>query len=262
MKPILSKILQKSYPFSGTVRKYYSLLKYKYKSYSARRKAASEEYRPGELLFQTNNCKDLRQWIFHDEDWIRVKHRHEHRRIVAADLPLRIDDNWQELTREVVVGEDGTIYFNGEIKTNDEWIYLYLDPEKHHWENYSWTFTVRRETHFRELQFGFRYQDFYNRYRYRFEEDHIYFDKVIKGRFFNAFGAVPFKMELGIWYDVRIDAYENNFRLYVDGNLMLNDYDFENFFPLGPVAVILWEDDGVTDIRAAVGPMSVYRLEV
>ena len=64
--------------------------------------------------------------------------------------------------------------------------------------------------------------------------------------------------EGGLWYG--IDIYENNFKCYVDGTLMLDDHDFDNNFPVGSVAVILWEKDGATDIKAAIGPMSVYRL--
>jgi hypothetical protein len=135
-----------------------------------------------------------------------------------------------------------------------------LDPQKHAWDNYSWRFRVRRDSYFRELQFGFRYQDFYNRYRYRLEDDHIYFDKVIRGGFLNAFSAVPFRMELGVWYDVRIDAFANRFRFFVDGVLMLDDFDFQNSFPVGPIAVILWESNGATDIVASVGPMEVYAI--
>ncbi|MBA7646695.1 hypothetical protein ES703_54461 [subsurface metagenome] len=219
-----------------------------------------QKYRVGELIFQSPRGPILQPWIFHDEDWIRVIGRHEHRKLVAAGQVPDVIDNVQQLTPEVSVSDDEAILFDGKTMTKDEWLYLYLDPRTYQWRNYSWQFRVQRWTHFKELQFGIRYQDFYNRYRYRFQDDYIYFDKVVRGRFFNAFSSVPFKMELGIWYDVRIDAYQNNFRLYVDGNLMLNDYDFENLLPLGPVAIILWEDDGITDIKAAIGPMSVHEL--
>lgn len=259
MKPILSKILQKSYPFSGTVRKYCTQLEYKLRKYLQSTVSTRQKYRVGELIFQSPRGPILQPWIFHDEDWIRVIGRREHRKLVAAGQVPDVIDNVQQPTLEVSVSDDEAILFDGKTMTNDEWIYLYLDPEKHHWENYSWTFTVRRETHFRELQFGFRYQDFYNRYRYRFENDYIFFDKVLKGRFF-GYGAVPFKMKLDTWYDIRIDVCKNNFQLYVDGVVMLNEYDFENHFPFGPVAIILWEDGGVTDIKAAIGPMSVHEL--
>ncbi|UCG57800.1 MAG: hypothetical protein JSU70_23410 [Phycisphaerales bacterium] len=239
----------------------YLLAKYKIKKALRSRNGLPERCRvPDEILFETNGSLGLGQWIFHDENWVRVTNRRKHRRIVAAGKPLDVVDNVQEQTEEVKFLEDGTICFDGKAKTNDEWIYMYLDPEKYPWHNYSWNFRIRRDTYFKEFQFGFRYQDFYNRYRYRFENDHIYFDKVIKGRFWNYFGTAPFHMDLGVWYDVRIDIYENNFRCYVDGKLMLDDYDFDNNFPVGSIAVILWEKDGATDIRAAVGPMSIRRL--
>lgn len=219
-----------------------------------------KQFKTSEKLFSTSECNSANQWIFHDENWIRVIHRREHRRIIARGRVLSVVDNFQEPTGEVSFEEGGTIYFNGRTATNDEWIYLELDSSKYAWDNYSWRFRIRRDTDFREFQLGFRYQDFYNRYRYRFENGHIYFDKVIKGKFLNAFGATPFGMKPGVWYDVRIDIFENHFRCYVDGILMLDGYDFQNSFPKGSIAVILWECNGVTDIVAAVGPISVHRL--
>jgi hypothetical protein len=236
-------------------------MEYRVRSYAHKRSGRLREYDVSdEVLFETSRPSSLREWIFHDEDWIRVRRRWEHRRLVAEGRALDVVDNVQEPTDEVTFLEDGTIHFDGKAKTNDEWIYLYLDPGKYSWDNYSCNFRIRRDTYFKELQLGFRYQDFYNRYRYRFENDHIYFDKVIKGRFRNYFGSVPFHMDLGVWYDVRIDIYGNNFKCYVDGTLMLDDHDFDNNFPIGSVAVILWEKDGATDIKAAIGPMSIRRL--
>ena len=236
------------------------LVKYGIRKALLRRCRYHGQLKTSGLLFTTTDHRSAKQWVFHDESWVRVIHRREHRRIVAAGLRLSVVDNFQGPADELSFAEDGTIYFKGRAKTSDEWIYLYLDPEQYAWDNYSWQFRMRRDTAFKEFQLGFRYQDFYNRYRYRFENDHIYFDKVVRARFFNAFGAVPFRMTLGAWYDVRIDVFKNNFRCYVDGVLMLDDYDFQNCFHIGSIAIILWEPNGITDIRAAVGPISVHNL--
>ena len=213
-----------------------------------------------ETLFDSSHSSGKDMWVFHDEHWVRVIHRFEHRPIVAAGNPLEVVDNMQEPTEEVTFLKDGTIHFDVKTETKDEWAYLYLDPEKNAWADYRWKLRIRRDSQFREFQLGFRYQDFYNRYRYRFEDDHIYFDKVVKGRFYNEFGSVPFHMELGVWYDVEIHVYKNNFKCYVNDSLFLNDFDFSMNFQLGSIAIILWEKNGVTDIKAAVGPIRVSRL--
>ena len=219
-----------------------------------------EEYEPSELLFESKNTTED-QWIFHDENWVHIIDRFEHRRVLAQGLQLNVIENPQAPTDEVIYKRNGSIRFEGKTKTNDEWIYLYLEPEKYQWENYEWKFRIRRDTLFREFQFGVRYLDFYNRYRYRFENNHIYFDKVLNGRFYNAYGVVSFHMELGVWYDIKIVAYKNNFRCYINDKLMLNDYDFDNDFPKGSIALILWEDNGRTDIKADVGPIFVYEIK-
>lgn len=220
----------------------------------------AHKYNRGDLLFETGRPFDVGQWIFHDENWIRVQCRREHRALLTSGMPLNVTDNWQDPTSEVTASTTGDLNIDAQA-TCDKWIYLYLDPQRCLWDDYSWSFTACRHTCFRELQFGFRYQDFYNRYRYRFEADHIFFDKVVKGQFHNALNSAPFRMELGVSYDVRIDACRNHFRCYVNGVLMCKDYDFDDEFPSGSIALILWEDDGTTDIRVTIGPISVYRLE-
>lgn len=242
------------------IRMKYSVAKYKFKKFIKNRNTLPEEYYASQVLFETDKALGPHQWIFHDENWVRVKHRSAHRRMVAAGSPLRITDNMQEPTKEVTFLEDGTMRFDGKTETMDEWICLYLDPQKYQWDNYSWKFSIQRDTYFREFQFAFRYQDFYNRYRFRFENDYIYFDKHIKGVFYSGLNSVPFHMDLRVPYDVRIDAYGNNFRCYISGTLMMNEFDFDNTLPIGSIAIILWEKNGVTDMKAAVGPMCVYQL--
>lgn len=213
-----------------------------------------------EVLFDSVRSHEPDHWVFHDEDWVRVIHRREHRRLVAAGQPLNVLDNRQKPTQEVAFLEDGTIRFTGRTETKDEWLYLYLDPAEYAWSDYVWKFRIRRDTHFREFQFGFRYRDFYNRYRYRFENDYIYLDKVVKGQFYNGYGSVPFRMELGVWYDVEIRVWKNRFECCIDGALLLTDCDSANHFPTGSIAIILWEDDGATDLSAAIGPIRVSAL--
>jgi hypothetical protein len=261
---VVLRILKRLWVRLGSVvSETYLLTKYRMKKSLRSWTKLSNTYHGSKVvLFETDKSLGLNPWVFHNENWVRVIHRREHRRIVAAGKPLEVVDNLQKPTKEVTFLEDGTIQFNGKAETKDEWFYLYLDSEKHRWYNYSWQVRIRRDSYFREFQLGFRYQDFYNRYRYRIENDYIYFDKVVRGKFLNHFGSSPFHMVLGVWYDVRIDIYENNFKCYVNGILMLDDIDFDNSFPFGSIALILWENDGVTDIKASVGPMSICELEL
>ena len=117
------------------------------------------------------------------------------------------------------------ILFNTKANTQDEWDYIYLDPNKYQWKNYSWQFKMIRFTKFREFAFNFRNQDFDNRYRYRFEEDKIFFDKKVKGLWSNNIASTPFKMEFSKPYQVQIDSYESLFRCWVNGKLILENVD-------------------------------------
>jgi hypothetical protein len=150
------------------------------------------------------------------------------------------------------------ILFETAANTADEWDYIYLDSNKYQWKNYSWKFNAIRHTEFREFAFNFRNQDFDNRYRYRFEENKIFFDKKIKGSWINNIASTPFIMELGRSYQIKIDSYDSIFRCWVDGQLMLENVDTD--ISKGSISIILWEDNGKTNIRADVYNNRVVKL--
>lgn len=181
-------------------------------------------------LWQTDAADPLRGWKFHD----------------TYQVP-------EELTVQ-----DGIMAFSTAAKTNDEWDYIFLDPAHCRWSDFSWQLTIKRITSFREFALNFRYQDFDNRYRYRFEDDKLFFDKKVRGEWINNIASIPFTMDLGRWYQVRIEACTTVFRCYVDGQLALENVDCD--LADGSICVILWEDDGRTPMQAEVGPMTVCSL--
>jgi hypothetical protein len=220
-----------------------------------------KKYRVSGTLFDNSRYTDRSQWIFHNETWERIEHRFEDRKKIAKNIPVQRNDDPQELTDEVEFLEDGAIRFDGRTKSSEEWLYLHLDPKRYAWNDYRMEFRFKRETGFRELQFGFRYQDFYSRYRYRFENNKIFFDKVIRGRFYNGLSAVPFKMESGKYYKITIDVFGNRFRCLVDDRLMSEDFDIANDFAKGSAAIILWENDSRTDITGTLRAFKVHGLK-
>lgn len=213
------------------------------------------------LIYDSYKPNFYEDWIFHDDNWNHVINRWENRRLLAKGLKLSIIDNYQPITDEVVFESSGIIKFSGTTETNDEWIYLYLDSSKYIFKNFCWIMTICKENEFKEFQFGFRYKDFYNRYRYRFENNKIYFDIVKNGKFYNDINSVPFKMTIGKNYKLNITAVENHFACYIDDKLMLYDIDFKNHFSAGSAAIILWEDNGTNPLRGSVGPLKIYDFD-
>ena len=183
----------------------------------------------GEVIFQTDVSCPQEHWIFH---------------------PQYQDPS--ELTFE-----SGSMKFNVKARTSDEWAYVYLDPMKYSWENFSWQTKFRRLTNFQEYAFNFRYVDFDNRYRYRFEDDLLFFDSKIRGKW-KAHARMPFPMALGSWYDLRIDAKADRYRCYVNGMLMMENRN--HAIRSGTISIILWEIDRATDAIAEVGPSVVHSL--
>lgn len=151
----------------------------------------------------------------------------------------------------------GAMHFDVKATTADEWAYIYLDPGKYDWTDYSWQMKFRRMTTFQEYAFNFRYVDFDNRYRYRFEDDLLFFDSKVRGKW-ECHRRMPFPMALGAWYDLRIDTRGDCHRCYVNGMLMMENR--HGALRRGSISIILWEIDNITDCVADVGPATVRRL--
>ena len=183
----------------------------------------------GEVLFQGETGHPERHWIYHPE--------------------------YQDAAELTFSG--GSMHFNVKAATADEWAYIYLDPQKYNWTDYSWQMKFRRLTPFQEYAFNFRYVDFDNRYRYRFEDDLLFFDSKIRGNW-ACHARIPFPMAMGAWYDLRIDTRGDRHRCYVNGMLMMENG--QGAIPSGSISIILWEIDNVTDCVADVGPSLVRRL--
>jgi len=167
-----------------------------------------------------------------------------------------LDDIYQQ--KENVNFNNSQIHFKNLKVTNDDWNYISIDPKKNNWTNYSWEFDIKRMTRFREFAFNFRNVDFDNRYRYRFEDDKLFFDKKIKGQWINNISSVNYPIALDKSYHVTIKVIDSIMRCYVDNVLILENVDTD--IPAGTIAIILWEDDGKTNIEAEVSNNIVHAL--
>ena len=155
---------------------------------------------------------------------------------------------------------DGEIDVRSPAGSADRWVYLYIPPEACQWQDYVWSLQIRKRSPFREVQFGLRYQDPYNRYRYRFEDDRVHFDQVVDGVFRNDFSAKPAALHLDQWHEIRMEVVGNVFRCYLDGQLLVDDFDRSRLFMTGSVAIILWEDAETTPISVDIRRLTVAAL--
>jgi len=218
------------------------------------------EYKAGSSLFDSSIITSD-PWIFHDENWERVIHRWEHRRQVQRGRVITVDDTSQKKGNAFQICRINAFHIVRKALSEDRWVYLHLDPAKFDWRKFRWKFRMRLRSHFLELQFGIRYRDFYNRYRFRFQEDYLFFDEVCEGRFFNSLESVNFPLELNRWYDVHIDAYEKNFMIYVDGSRLLTATDMCDRFKTGSIALILWEKNRSNEIAFDIEDICVEELQ-
>lgn len=152
------------------------------------------------------------------------------------------------------------LHFHKQTSSADDWCYVYVDPIRHPWTDVAWTMTVKRISEFREFAFNFRYQSFEDRYRYRFEANQIFFDRRVAGQWDNNLGSVPFRLQAGRSYSVRIEALGPDFRIYVDDQFQMQNYD--GTLTWGSICIILWETDMQTPLLAEVKDQKVFSLGI
>src|SRR5690606_29253423 len=97
-------------------------------------------------------------------------------------------------------------------------------------------------------------------YRFRHEDQTMFFDVVTNGKFCNGCAQQPFFMELGRDYHVEIKAMGRHFVIYIYGIQVISAVDPNNTFPEGSIAVILWEDDGETPISTCIDQIKSIEL--
>ena len=227
---------------------------------SLRRRWSPLEPRPPKrVLWPRQSDHPAARWVYRNEDWGRVVDRWEHRRALQQGEALLVEDLEQRPAVGVRVVPD-SIRAAVEAGGRERWVYLYIDPQQNLWRDFRWSFRARRGSEFRELQFGFRYVDFYNRYRFRHQDDCLYFDIVCNGAFYNSIQRIPFVMNLGQDYFFEIEARGNRFTLTVDGVLSIDERDSLNLFPRGSAAVILFQDDGRSPIAASIEDIRVVEI--
>ena len=196
-------------------------------------------------------------WEYHDEAWDQVQQRFELRRRLAQGRSFSLPRQHQPTDGRVRCDADGAVAVDAPARGPQHWHWLHLPAEQHVWRDYVWRLTVTRHTDFRELQLAFRYVDFFNRYRFRYEAGAFHFDVVHRGRFENSRLRAGFDWPAGRSHDLEIVVRGPRFVLKVDGVVLLDASDGAERFAYGPIGVIFWEDDGATPIRVDVSNQRV-----
>jgi hypothetical protein len=182
-------------------------------------------------------------WIAHDKSWERISKRHEHRRqIIAGGIPPEVPDgamgNPESLTMDA-----HSMAFSTPSGIEDNWCYLYLEGSAREWADSRLEFTFVKETDFREIQFGFRYQDFYNRYRFRIERGWLSFDIVRNAEFTNCVQRTRCHLENGREYRIAIDSKGDEHIFWLDGVPLLRCRESKSYFDKGSLTLIFWDND-------------------
>lgn len=201
-------------------------------------------YDPQKSVYPNNSFLD--RLVYKNEEWEVVKNRFHDRFLKFFNFPVGSNDNICSDKKTRIVGD--TLYFDSEGLT-DDWIYLYL--KDYSLINYELKFDAVFYSSFREIQFGFRYIDFYNRYRFRIENGFLHFDIIKKGQFYNSLFVEPFLIRANENYSFLILVKDDKFSFLSNGRVLMTITDPLNLFTKGGIAFILWEDCGESNIKGA-----------
>jgi len=201
-------------------------------------------YQPGQPVFADGSF--ISGLIYKNEDWQVVKKRFHDRFLVFFNLSLDTVDN--SCTDNKVKVEGNNLFFESE-GLKDDWIYFY--QMDYNLRDYELKFDAAFYSKFREIQFGFRYINFYNRYRFRVEKNRLHFDIVSKGQFYNSVHEVPLVLETNETYKFLIVVKGDQFSFVCNGKTVMTITDDLHLFEKGGVALILWDDCGKSNIKAS-----------
>lgn len=206
------------------------------------------------ILKKTPNEFDEKQLIFFDENWERVINRWNDRKGTFWGRKVLSKDNHCPNKKVIFKGNNLIIRSQDQ---KDDWIYI-LD--KREFKNFALAFEATFFSEFREIQFGFRHVDFYNRYRFRIEAGILFFDIVYRGKFFNSIEFVEFKPEVGKMYRFEIIVRQKEYFFSVDGNVLLSVKEKWPILRKGTFAIILWDLADSSQISADYCNVELYGL--
>lgn len=211
----------------------------------------------GSLLIDKDSINS--NWLFHDESWDHIINRWDYRARLMSGESISLIDVPQNISEEVVLKGEDIVEINCKNSSPDEWIYLYLNYLKNKWTNYSLKFSINFGTLFKEFQVDFRHVDLFNRYRYRFQDGKIYFDIVYKGEFISSLNEVTFRLKTNIDYQIEVKVMDDVFQIWINDELISTDFGNEKL-DSGPIAIILWEDNGKNDMNVKMHSFSFREL--
>lgn len=181
---------------------------------------------------------------FKDETWERVANRWEDRKKVFLGKSISSQDNFCKNRKASF--EMNNILFESK-NVIDNWIYIY---DKREISDFLLSFNAIFLSDFREIQFGFRHVDFYNRYRFRIETGRIHFDIHYKGKFYNSIFSREFRVVLGQTYKIELVVYQTQYSIAINDRVVLAIKEELPLLKAGTYALILWDPIGNVEIKA------------
>jgi hypothetical protein len=206
-----------------------------------------------ELLY--DHYRFTSQFVYRDETWPRVQNRVEDRLSIFHGKGVASADT--QATSDKLTLHDTYVRFESR-GVPDDWIWIEVADKG--LTDYVWQFDFVAFDKFREIQFAFRYQGFYDRYRFRLDGGLLHFDILYRGMFINSIVTRPFDVEIGRVYNFRIGALSNRYFLEIDNCVQMVVSDPASLYSSGGVAFIFWDATGSADLVGEVRNVAIHSI--
>jgi len=166
--------------------------------------------------------------------------------LFCDDFEDGVITDWQVLRSDGVDCDwtEGGGIFSGSVTGSEQWCIQYVGNSS--WDNYIFEGKVRGNAGVDKVLI-FRIQDANNFYAVNLRSDYpspgidqVTFDKMIGGVYHADEVTSDYSSTNGVWYQMKVECLGNDFRVYVDDNLVLEYTDNNNPYYTGGIGLACW----------------------
>lgn len=145
-------------------------------------------------------------------------------------------------------------------RRKENWVYMFSQNKLD--DSFVIKFKTKISTFFEEYQIAFRFNDIFNRYRFRVVDNkRLVFETIINGIFVNEMISVPFSFDIDVYYDIELIVYGQYFIFSVDGKPVLTVNEINKLIDGGSFAFIFWNQQDDADIDLYLSDVRIYKIK-
>ncbi len=196
-----------------SIRRFVEELRYHYKGSVIRKNYVSSEN--AEIICNFKEEISLfENYEYKDEKWNYIHNLYQYRKSIGKSKPLKFDNNiCNECNKCKFVGDNVAVITSKPQKEN--WICFYYKDFLP--DSYTFSFEIKIESVFKEIQIAFKYANLGNRLRFIIRNNReVCFECVSDGEFYNKIHRRPISLVMGKYYKISVTVNKEIFSFTID----------------------------------------------